>query len=353
MYTPRHREILDIARARTSWVTQPNRRSRRVLAGLALTLIATGAASPGMASAAPAAGMPTSAYQAFGHQMTAVTAHTDHIMVNGLPVAYRSFGQGPVLLLTPCLGLSMDDWDPALLDSLAAHHRVIIFDSDGVGRTPASTSAHLNVGQLSEQVSGLITALGLHSPTVAGYSLGGFVAQRLAVDHPGQVGALILMGTSPGGPTEVLPDLTANAALLDFTVPADQLFPLYFSGHPRDLTAWQQRISARRHRVEVALPGLNRQREALIGWLTDPTANVADKLPNLRVPTLVLGASDDEQQPAANSTFLAATIPGAHLKIYPRLSHAFPFEEPHRVAADITDFTNHNQRVKSATKSVG
>lgn len=318
----------------------------RIGAGLALTMLAGGAvgltaqpaqASPGAVARPSVAGSVDRSHPT--HR--AVTAPTHRVTVDGLSVAYRSFGRGPVLLLTPCLGLSMDDWDPALLDGLAAHHRVIIFDSDGIGRTPAGASASLSVKQLSDQAAGLISALRLKRPIVVGYSLGGFVAQRLAVDHAGSVGALVLMGTSPGGAQQVMPDLELNAPLLDPSVPADRLFPLYFNGHPQELIDWRKRTSARPHRVGVALPGLNRQRAALGGWLTDPTANVADRLPGLRLPTLVLGARDDQQQPVDNSSILAATIPGARLKLYSGLGHAFPFEAPRRVVADITAFTHH------------
>ena len=72
-----------------------------------------------------------------GCSSLATTAPTRSIEVAGLPVAYRSFGHGPALVLTGCLGLSMDDWDPALLDQLALQHTIVLFDADGIGRTLA------------------------------------------------------------------------------------------------------------------------------------------------------------------------------------------------------------------------
>ncbi|WP_433192572.1 alpha/beta fold hydrolase [Nocardia sp. CA-107356] len=275
-------------------------------------------------------------------QSPSLTAPTHIVTVAGLPVAYRSFGHGPTLLLTPCLGFTMDDWDPALLDRLATTNRVVIFDADGVGRTPASSSAILTVAQLSDQTAGLIQALHLNRPTVVGYSLGGFVAQRLVVDRPDDVGALILMGTGPGGSQQVLPDLPdliAGGPAFDPLAPADQVIPLYFSDHPDDLAAWRQRTALRPNRVEENLTGLNRQRAAMTDWLINPTANVVSSLPTLRLPILILGAENDEQEPAANSTLLHHYINGSQLRIYPGLGHAFPFEAPALVAEDIARFT--------------
>ncbi|WP_255526601.1 alpha/beta fold hydrolase [Nocardia sp. XZ_19_385] len=206
-----------------------------------------------------------------------------------------------------------------------------MFDSDGAARTAASASALLTVQQLADQAAGLIQALQLDRPTVVGYSLGGFVAQRLAVDHPGDVGALILMGTGPGGTQQVLPDLPAlvrGAPAFDPTAPAERVIPLYFSGHPDALAAWRQRTALRPNRIGVDLTGLNRQRAALTDWLVNPSANVVSSLPALRLPTLILGAENDEQEPAANSAVLHRYIPGSELRIYPALGHSFPSKHP-------------------------
>ncbi|MFQ6327209.1 alpha/beta fold hydrolase [Nocardia sp. CWNU-33] len=316
-----------------------------VMAALATSMLSI---APSAANADTTAGQPVPATDIASTtaddvgQSPSLTAPTHVVTVAGLAIAYRSFGHGPTLLLTPCLGFSMDDWDPALLDRLATTNRVVIFDSDGVGRTPASSSAILTVPQLSDQVAGLIRALHLNRPTVVGYSLGGFVAQRMAVDHPDAVGALILMGTGPGGSQQVLPDLPSlvrGGPAFDPLVPADQVIPLYFSGHPDALGAWRQRTALRPNRVGMNLTGLNRQRAAMTDWLINPTTNVVSSLPTLQLPTLILGAENDEQEPAANSTVLHHYINGSELLIYPGLGHAFPFEAPERVAEDIARFT--------------
>ncbi|WP_328403848.1 alpha/beta fold hydrolase [Nocardia sp. NBC_00403] len=87
------------------------------------------------------------------------------------------------------------------------------------------------------------------------------------------------------------------------------------------------------------MTGLNRQRAAMTDWLIDPTANVIASLPNLRLPTLILGADNDKQEPAANSALLQRYINGSELLIDPQLGHAFPFEAPARVAEDLARLT--------------
>lgn len=312
-----------------------------VVAALATSMLLI---APTAADAAPTVRRPAHTDTTADHfdRSPSLTAPTQVVTVAGLPIAYRSFGHGPTLLLTPCLGLSMDDWDPALLDRLATTNHVVIFDSDGVGRTPAGSSAISTVPQLSDQASALIQALHLGRPTVVGFSLGGFVAQRMAVDHPDDVGALVLMGTGPGGAQQVLPDLPSlvrGVPAFDPLAPADQVIPLYFSGHPDALAAWRRRTGLRPDRIGTNITGLNRQRAAMTDWLVNPTTNVVSSLPALRLPTLILGAQNDEQEPAANSIVLHRHINGSGLLIYPGLGHAFPFEAPERVAEDIARFT--------------
>ncbi len=106
-------------------------------------------------------------------------------------VAYRELGSGPALLLIMGAGASMDGWPPSMVDALAAHHEVVLFDNAGVGRTSAvAAPASLSITAMTSQTSALISALGLRRPAVLGWSMGGMIAQALAVSHPAQVGYL-------------------------------------------------------------------------------------------------------------------------------------------------------------------
>ena len=114
-------------------------------------------------------------------------------------VAYRELGSGPALLLIIGADASMDDWPPSFVDALAAHHEVVVFDNAGVGRTSAvSATASLSITAMASQTSALISALRLRRPAVLGWSMGGMIAQALAVSHPAQVSRLILAATAVG-----------------------------------------------------------------------------------------------------------------------------------------------------------
>jgi pimeloyl-ACP methyl ester carboxylesterase len=112
-------------------------------------------------------------------------------------VGYRVVGTGPPLILITGYTATMEAWDPWFVGALAEHYRVVIFDNAGVGRTQ-TLPAPLTVDAMANQTSALIDALGLERPDVLGWSMGGTIAQALAVLHPAQVRSLVLCATFPG-----------------------------------------------------------------------------------------------------------------------------------------------------------
>ena len=119
-------------------------------------------------------------------------------------VAYRMIGKGsPLLLITGYSG-TMESWDPRFVDSLAQHHRVVLIDNAGVGRTQA-LPAPLTIDGMADQTSALITALHLGPTNVLGWSMGSMIAQALAIRHPNQVRRLVLCASYPGNGTVVRP----------------------------------------------------------------------------------------------------------------------------------------------------
>ncbi len=131
--------------------------------------------------------------------MTFKNAPNKTVDVNGVPFAYRESGQKadiPIVLLHHLTAV-LDDWDPKLVDGLAAEHYVIAFDNRGVGESGGSTPA--SVAETARDAVAFIRALGLNKVDLLGFSLGGFVAQVLAHEHPDLVRKLILAGTGPEG----------------------------------------------------------------------------------------------------------------------------------------------------------
>src|ERR1700729_4404720 len=138
-------------------------------------------------------------------------------------VGYRVVGSGPPLVLIMGYAGTMEVWDPRLVHALARHNRVVMFDNAGIGRTqplPGEQTATLTIDAMADQTSALIDALGLGRPDVLGWSMGGMIAQALAVLHPAQVRRLVLCATYPGTGTVVLPAVADRLAASDF--PANQ-----------------------------------------------------------------------------------------------------------------------------------
>lgn len=167
----------------------------------AAALVAAGSTGLGAAPRAGAASAPS---------ITAVPTRVAHTTLGA--VGYREVGHGPALLMITGFSAGMDDWAPSFVDALAAHFRVVLFDNAGVGRT-ASLPAPLTVPEMAAQTSALITALGLGRCDVLGWSMGGMVAQSLAVTHAGQVRRLVLAATQAGTGTAAPVPSAAQAAL--------------------------------------------------------------------------------------------------------------------------------------------
>ncbi len=125
---------------------------------------------------------------------------TRHIEGKSATYAYRDFGVAnaspPLVLLTRFRG-TMDHWDPAFLDILAAERRVIIFDNAGISESTGEVA--LTFAGIAETAVDFITALGLAQVDLFGWSIGGFAAQMVALNHPGLVRRLLVVGSGPGG----------------------------------------------------------------------------------------------------------------------------------------------------------
>ena len=163
-------------------------------------------------------------------------------------------------------GWTMEGWDPRLVHALAQHNRVVMFDDSGVGRTQ-QLPPPLTIDAMTEQTSALIDTLGLGKPNVLGWSMGGMIAQALAVLHPAQVRRLVLCATYPGTGAAVVPSATARQADSDF--PANQV-----SDYDTFKAAISDTRPPRRHRP--ARKGLSRS--------PMPTGGPAPTQPDARPP---------------------------------------------------------------------
>jgi pimeloyl-ACP methyl ester carboxylesterase len=250
-------------------------------------------------------------------------------------VGYRSFGSGPAVLLVTGFSASMDSWDPRFLAALSASHRVVVFDNAGVGET-SPLRPPLTIDAMAQQTSALITALHLGKPAVLGWSMGGMIAQALAVVHPDQVGKLVLAATQPGT-GKALPVPARAAAALSTGSPEEVLAVLF----PKD-----QAAAARAYGLAViAYPGFYNapkpvaaaQTAAIRQWFAgnDPAGR---KVSHLALPTLVADGTEDALDPVANDHQLNALIHRSTLTLYPDAGHAFLFQDEPRFMPILTIF---------------
>jgi pimeloyl-ACP methyl ester carboxylesterase len=216
-------------------------------------------------------------------------------------------------------GWTMEDWDPRLVHALAQHNRVVMFDNSGVGRTQELPGT-FSIDDMADQTSALIDTLRLGRPDVLGWSMGGAIAQALAVLHPAQVRRLVLCATFPGTGQAVMPPVTELQAARDF--PADQASAL---------GAFEAAISEYPSHPTVSRGTKGIQGLAEGNWLTGSDA-AGRKTASISAPTLIADGTDDQLDPVANDRTLARSIPGARLVLYPDAGHAFLFQDWSRFA---------------------
>ncbi|SNY47672.1 alpha/beta fold hydrolase [Paractinoplanes atraurantiacus] len=264
---------------------------------------------------------------------------------NGVSYAYRRFGNTetsapPMLGFIHCRA-NLDNWDPALVDEIARHREVILVDNAGVGGSGGLTPN--SVAEMAGDLTYFIDALGLKRYDVLGFSLGGFVAQELALIRPHQVRRLVLAGTGPQGGRDMhvyQPDILAIAAA--DTIGAEEFLTLFFesSDSSRSL-GWQflKRLASRTEDrdVPVSLDVRDAQLTAISAWGVPDETKLA-RLAAISAPVLVANGDNDRMVPTKNSFLLAEHIPNARLKIYPDAGHGFLFQYSAEFAAEVNSF---------------
>ncbi len=258
-----------------------------------------------------------------------IDAANRSISVEGTRFAYRELGPrgGVPLVLLNHWGAVLDNFDPRIVDGLAATHHVIAIDYRGIGLSGGS--APRTIDEMARDVIAMIRAMGFGSIDLLGFSLGGFVAQDVVLKAPSLVRKLILTGTGPAG-GEGIARVGAISwpliikGLLTFRDPKTYLF---FTGTPngrvsaRDFLA---RLSERKTgRDKGPSPrAFLRQLAAIQAW----GRQTPQDLGRIKIPVLVANGDKDIMVPTANSADLASRIPGAELVIYPDAGHGGIFQ---------------------------
>src|ERR1051325_9552721 len=259
------------------------------------------------------------------------------IPVDGAQNRLPASREGPVLVLDGFAATS-SDWDPDFIDGLSSSNELILLNNRGIGGS-TDDGQLFDIAKLAADAARVIETLGFERVSVIGWSMGGFIAQALAVKHPNRIDKLVLLSTDPGGIEADLASLNVWSGLLDTSgTPDEQARRLLFLVFPRDVAESFYRqlggiVAAARAKVSVEL--LNRQAAAMEAWHRD---GLTSQLRDLRIPVLIATGMEDIVIPASNALKLANTIPGARLAQFPHGGHAFMAQFPKLLAKVINSF---------------
>jgi pimeloyl-ACP methyl ester carboxylesterase len=258
------------------------------------------------------------------------TAATKFATVGDVKFAYRVLGDQPgtPLILISALASSMDDWDPAVTNGLAANNKVIIFDIQGVASSTGTTPN--NIPDMAKGVVAFIKALGYTKVNLMGFSMGSFISQQIVLTEPGLVNKIILTGTGPKGAAGLsnLPNLLGAAAGLS---PEDSFLKFAFTSATASVAAgkavWLRTLERTVDRdVPLSAATGGAELTAVLGW-AQPTQ-----------PVLIAQGEEDLAIPVINSQNMSKGFPNAKLIIYPDAGHAAFFQYHDQFVASVNDF---------------
>jgi len=269
-------------------------------------------------------------------QHTHQTAPTQFVDAAGIRFAYRRFGKtgGVPLVLNMHFTGTMDHWDPAVTDGLALQREVILFNNAGI--SSSSGEVPNSIEKMAANAAAFIRALGLAQVDVLGFSLGGLVAQSLALAEPALVRRLILVGTGPRS-GEGMDSLTPEAQEIfgaTYDEPDHLWLRVFFTPSPASQAAGHAYLKRFRQRKEDRDPEVSdkvapAQIEALTRWGA-PDENAFDYLKSITQPTLVVNGDNDVIIYSVNSLILQRRLPNAQLIFYPDASHGSQYQYPER-----------------------
>jgi pimeloyl-ACP methyl ester carboxylesterase len=272
------------------------------------------------------------------------------IHVNDFNMYYEVYGSGEPILLIMGLGGSMVGWQ-SQIPTLSQHLRVIAFDNRGSGRSDMPEMDY-SMGMFADDAAGLLHALDFDSAHVFGVSMGGMIAQEVALRHPSLVRSLILGATSPC-PLAMPPRPEAFEA----TIKAQEMEPrqafeaTFWTGYSEAYLAANEDLLWQRAQVEKIYsspPAFWRRHY-------DATVNhdTRERLGDIAAPTLITGGEDDPLMPPEASRYLAEHIPNAELILFPGARHSFNVELADETNRAVLDFVRRHSGAPSENTPSG
>ena len=258
-------------------------------------------------------------------------------------IAYRATGSGRPLLLINGSGSTLDTWDPALLGALRSGHRIIVFDPRGFAGSTDVANNRLTVEQMADDAAGLLGALHIRRADVLGWSLGGFVAQEVAIRHAKVVRRLVLASSSAGGrrAAKATPQATAidEKTTIGLATP-DEFLPILFPPAAQDAgRAWIGRLLAQPGGCcELFTQAAGRRQVAASRRWYAAAGGDEQRLGRIGAPTLIGAGELDQDVPVANARLLHRRIKGSQIKIYADAGHAFLIQHASEFGAAVQRF---------------
>ena len=257
------------------------------------------------------------------------TAPTQTINAGGVEFAYRQLGPStgvPVVFLTH-LAAVLDNWDPRVVDGIAAKHRVITFDNRGVGASSGSTPT--TIEEMASDTVTFIRALGFDQVDLFGLSMGGMIAQMIAQQQPQLVRKMVLAGTGPAGGEGI--DKVTRITYLDtargLLTRQDPKQFLFFTRTPNGRRAGKEFLARLEERTNdrdkaISVRSFRAQLKAIHRWGKQKPADLA----SIHQPVLVLNGESDKMGPTKNTVDLDRRLPNSQLVVYPDAGHGGVFQ---------------------------
>ncbi|HYB06547.1 MAG TPA: alpha/beta hydrolase [Nitrososphaerales archaeon] len=242
--------------------------------------------------------------------------------VNDIQIYYEVHGEGIPLVMIMGLGANLDWWDPRMVQELSKRFMTVLFDNRGAGRTDVS-DRNYTIRLLADDTAALMNGLGISRAHVLGISMGGMIAQELALNYPQKVEKLVLCSTFCGGEKSVLPSgdvmgtLTADRGTMSHEEVVKMVIPViltedFVKKNPELVELLMQRIL----KSPISVEPYRRQLSAVLEF------NTHARLPQIKAPTLILCGRKDILVPPGNGPILAEAIPNSRLVYLERSAHA-------------------------------
>lgn len=266
---------------------------------------------------------------------------TKTVVLGDATIAYRVLGgksETPLVLLSP-LGWSMDDWDPLVVDGLAKHSTVIVFDYKGVGGSSGKTPT--TIAGMADDAISFIKALGYSQVNLLGFSMGGFVAQQIVETDPQLVNKVILTGTGPQG-SQGLAEIGQKVQTAGNLSPEEQYLHFLFAPNANSRALGEASFARVHAKKEGRDPSISQESfvaelTAVIGWAQPDSSGFA-KAKTVVNPVLIIGGQDDFFIPVVNMLNLSQAMSNSRLLLLPDAGHAVLNQYPALFLQETTSF---------------